>query len=203
VLAIDSSPAYVAHARAKVAEGRATFEVSDAVRLPGPDAAFDLAVSGLVLNFIASPQNAVAEMARVTRPEGTLGAYVWDYAGEMQLMRHFWNAVVELDPAAEALDEGRRFPICNPEALVELFQSAALANVTVWPIDIPTRFRNFDDYWTPFLGGQGPAPGYVATLNDSRQSALCEHIRARLPIAPDGSIDLHARAWAVRGVRRT
>ncbi len=128
-----------------------------------------------------------------------MAAYVWDYAGEMQLIRTFWDAAVELDPAAAALDEGRRFPLCRPEPLRELFESAGLRDVQVRPIDVPTRFADFDDYWQPFLGGQGPAPGYAASLDEAHRGALRELIRTRLPFAPDGSIPLTARAWAVQG----
>jgi hypothetical protein len=117
----------------------------------------------------------------------------------MQLMRYFWDAAVELDRAAFELDEGRRFPLCQPDALRRLFAQAGLLEVQVRPIDVPTRFRDFDDYWTPFLGGQAPAPGYAMSLTDEGRAALRERIRAKLPIASDGSIDLIARAWAVRG----
>ena len=141
-------------------------------------------------------------MARAAKPGSVVAAYVWDYAGKMQLMRHFWNAAAALDPAAYDLDEGRRFPICQPEPLRELFQSAGLRHVEVRPIDIATDFQDFDDYWSPFLGGQGPAPGYAQSLSDERRAALRERIRAGLPFALDGSIPLVARAWAVRGFRR-
>jgi hypothetical protein len=128
-----------------------------------------------------------------------VAAYVWDYAGEMRLMRVFWDAAVELDPAAAELDEGRRFGVCRPEPLRDLFESAGLRDVRVRAIDVPTRFHDFDDYWQPFLGGQGPAPGYAASLDEELRRALRELIRGRLPPAPDGSITLNARAWAVRG----
>jgi hypothetical protein len=131
-----------------------------------------------------------------------VAAYVWDYAGKMQMMRHFWNAAAALDPAARDLDEGRRFPICQPEPLRELFQNAGLRKVEVRPIDIATDFRDFDDYWSPFLGGQAPAPGYAMSLSDEQRAALRERIRAGLPFALDGSIPLVARAWAVRGFRQ-
>jgi hypothetical protein len=117
----------------------------------------------------------------------------------MELMRYFWDAAVALDPAALALDEGRRFPICQPEPLTELFTQAGLREVEVRAIDAPTRFRDFDDYWTPFLGGQGPAPGYAMSLSEERRGDLRERLRAALPIAKDGAIDLIARAWSVRG----
>ena len=144
--------------------------------------------------------DALAEMARVTRTGGRVAAYVWDYAGRMEPMRRFWEAAAALDPSAAALDEGRRFPICRPEPLARLFRDAGLAGVEVRPIEVPTRFRDFDDYWAPFLGGQGPAPGYAMALDEPRRAMLREELRARLPAASDGSIPLVARAWAARGV---
>ncbi len=199
VVGIDSSAGYVAYAREQVRDGCAHFDVGDARSLPFADEAFDAVVSGLVLNFVPQPDRAAAEMARVARPGGIVAAYVWDYAGEMQLMRHFWDAAAALDPAARNLDEGRRFPLCKPELLADLVRGAGLCDVAVRAIDVPTVFRDFDDYWSPFLGGQAPAPGYAMSLTEERRSALRERIRASLPFAPDGSIHLVARAWAVRG----
>jgi SAM-dependent methyltransferase len=201
VQAIDPSPAYVMFARKRVSDRRATFSVADARSLPQPAKSIDVVVSGLALNFIPKPEVALAEMARVAREGGTVAVYVWDYAGQMQLMRHFWDAAVALDPGASAQDEGLRFPICQPAALEALFRDAGLQNLESRAIDVPTRFRNFDDYWTPFLGGQGPAPGYAMGLPENRRIALRERIRAALPLAADGSINLIARAWAVRGKR--
>jgi SAM-dependent methyltransferase len=203
VRGIDSSGAHVAFAREQVRDERASFETGDAQELPISSGGWDAAVSGLVLNFVPQPERMAAEMIRVVRPGGTVAAYVWDYAGKMQLMRHFWNAAAALDPGAAQLDEGRRFPICHPERLADLFRGAGLEAVGARPIDIPTDFRDFDDYWQPFLGGQGPAPGYVVALSAERQAALRERLRAALPTAVDGSIPLVARAWAVRGTRPT
>ena len=80
-----------------------------------------------------------------------------------------------------------------------LFSGAALSAVETRPIDVPTVFRDFDDYWSPFLGGQGPAPGYAMSLDEERRALLRDRIRSRLPVEADGSIRLIARAWAVRG----
>ncbi len=201
VMGIDRSEGYVAFAHEHVRNQRAQFLAGDAQGLPVETGAFDAVVSGLVLNFIPDPRRAVAEMARAARSDGVVAAYVWDYAGKMQLMRHFWNAAAALDPAASALDEGRRFPICRPDSLAKLFLDAGLKEVQVRPIDISTDLRNFEDYWSPFLGGQGPAPSYLMSLDEERRVALRERIRAGLPFALDGSIPLVARAWAVRGVR--
>ena len=117
------------------------------------------------------------------------------------MMRHFWDAAGVLDPSAQKLDEARRFPLCNPEALTDLLQTAGLEKVEVRAIDVPTVFRDFEDYWSPFLGGQAPAPGYAMSLGQERRVALRERIRAGLPTNPEGEHHLIARAWAVRGVR--
>ncbi|HEV8342948.1 MAG TPA: methyltransferase domain-containing protein [Candidatus Binatia bacterium] len=196
---VDPSSGFIEYAKAHVTSPRARFEVVDAQSLPFPNASFDAAVAGLVLNFVPQPPRAVAEMARVVRPGGVVAAYVWDYAGKMELMRYFWDAAVALEPAAFNLDEGRRFPICQPTPLAELFTLAGLSEVEVCPIDVATAFHDFDDYWSPFLGGQAPAPGYAMSLSEERRAALRERIRSDLPIAKDGSIHLIARAWGARG----
>lgn len=199
---IDSSVDYVAYARAHRRDARFTFVVGDAASLPYHDDSFDAVVSGLVLNFVPRPVQAVREMSRAARPAGVVAAYVWDYAGRMDLMRYFWDAAVSLDPTAKELDEGHRFPLCQPQPLHDLFRTAGLENVETRSIDVPTRFRDFDDYWFPFLGGQGPAPGYAMSLTEDRRAMLRERIRESLQFEEDGSIHLIARAWAVRGTSR-
>jgi len=199
VRGVDPSHGFVEYASAHVVDRRVSFAVGDAQTLPEVDATFDAAVSGLVLNFVPKPDRAVAEMARVVRRGGVVAAYVWDYAGRMELMRYFWDAVVALNPDAAALDEGRRFPLCQPEPLRALFEAAGVDDLESRAIEVPTVFRDFADYWTPFLGGQGPAPGYAASLDAAHRDALRDRIHARLPVAADGSIALVARAWAVRG----
>ena len=201
VVGIDPSTAYILFARTQVNDPRARFEVGNAQALQAPTAAYDAVVAGLVLNFVRRPDKAVAEMVRATRRGGTVAAYVWDYAEGMQLMRHFWDAAGELDPKARELDEGRRFPLCEPEPLTDLFQTTGLGKVEVRAIVVPTVFRDFDDYWSPFLGGQAPAPGYAMSLSQERRAALRERIRAGLPTNSEGEHHLIARAWAVRGVR--
>ena len=198
VTGVDSSEGFVGHARGTVPA--ATFVVGDAQALPFEDDSFDVVVSGLVLNFVPDQPQAVAEMTRVARPGGTIAVYVWDYAGRMELMRWFWQTAGELDPAARELDEGLRFSAFErPEALERLLAGAGQVDVESRAIDVPTVFRDFDDYWEPFLGGQGPAPSYVASLGDDERSRLREALRDRLPTAEDGSIPLVARAWAARG----
>ena len=196
---IDSSSGFLDFARRRLGPDRAEFREADAQNLPFPAAGFDRVVSGLVLNFVPDQLRAAAEMLRVIRPGGEVALYVWDYAGKMELMRHFWDTATALDPRAAEMDEGKRFPICHPEALQRLFEAAGLADLETGAIDVATVFRDFDDYWFPFLGGQGPAPGYCVSLAEEARTSLRERLRGRLPARPDGSIHLIARAWAIRG----
>ena len=201
VVGVDPSETYIASASAQIDDRRTRFDIGDAQALRAGTATFDVVASGLVLNFVPQPELAVAEMARVTRSGGTVAAYVWDYAEDMQLMRYFWDAAGASDPKAKELDEGRRFWLCKPEPLSKLFLSAGLEDVEVRAIEVPTYFRDFDDYWSPFLGGQGPPPSYAMSLGEQRRAELRERIRAGLPTDPEGGIPLNARAWAIRSVR--
>ncbi|HVK31493.1 MAG TPA: class I SAM-dependent methyltransferase [Burkholderiaceae bacterium] len=199
---VEPSDGFLALARETLGT-RAQWLQGHAAALPLADASVDVVVSGLVLNFVPDLRAALAEAARVAAPGATFGAYVWDYAGRMDLMRHFWDAAQALDAAAAALDEGVRFPLCRPDALRAQLADAGCRDPQVTAIDVPTRFADFDDYWTPFLGGQGPAPSYAMSLDDAARSRLRDALRRRLPTAADGSIDLVARAWAVRAMLPT
>jgi SAM-dependent methyltransferase len=199
VVGVDPSEGFLAYARRN--SPTATFQVGSATELPFVDGRFDVALSGLVLNFVPDPARAAVEMARVTRSGGVVAAYLWDYADGMQLIRMFWDAAVELDPGVQELVEGLRFPLCQPEPMRELFLEAGLSDVAVEAVEVPTRFADFGDYWTPFLGGQGPAPGYAMSLSDDRRDALRDRLRATMSYRPDGSILLTARAWLARGRR--
>jgi hypothetical protein len=116
----------------------------------------------------------------------------------MELMRYFWDAAVELDPKIAKADEGIRFPLCHPEPLMELFAGAGLNGVEVTAIDIATPFASFDDYWRPFLGGQGPAPAYAMSLDEAARERLRDRLRERIPVQAGNSISLTARTWAIR-----
>ena len=197
VVGVEPSEGFLRTASVNVG-GRAVLHQGSATEIPLDDSSVHVAVSGLVLNFVPDPRVALVEMARVTGSGGTVAAYVWDYAGKMELMRIFWDTAVELNPDAARMDEGVRFPLCRPEVLMELFASAGLQEAEVTAIDIPTPFVSFDDYWQPFLGGQGPAPAYAMSLGETARTRLRDHIRDRVPVEADGSISLTARAWGVR-----
>lgn len=198
VTGVEPSEGFLEQARERLGR-RAQLHRGSADALPLADSSADASVAGLVLNFLPDAAAGLREMARVTVDGGTVAAYVWDYAERMELMKHFWEAAAHLDPAAAELDEGVRFPLCRPEALEAAFQGTGMQDVAVTAIDIPTVFDSFAAYWDPFLGGQGPAPAYAMSLPPERRDALRDALRARLPVRPDGSIALVARAWAVRG----
>jgi SAM-dependent methyltransferase len=198
---IDRSAQFIETARGRVDWPNIEFTTGDAQELPVDSETYDVAVSGLVLNFVPQPERMAAEMARAVRKNGTVALYVWDYASKMQFMRHFWNAAAALDPAAYDLDEGRRFPLCAPKALTELFHNAGIRHVETRPIDIHTDFKDFDDFWNPILGGQGSAPGYAMALSEENRERLRERLYNSLPFAVDGSIPMVARAWAIKGFK--
>ena len=195
---IDPSPSFLEAARRELGEGP-DLRVGDAQDLPFAEDEFDASVSGLTLNFVPNPDIAVREMRRVTRDGGTVGAYVWDYGEGMEMIRKFWDAALYLDPTVTHLDEAFRFPLCREEALFQLFTECGLQDVRTTALEISTTFQSFDDFWRPFLGGQGPAPSYVALLDEEHRVRLEERLREDLPAADEGQIDLRARAWAVRG----
>lgn len=183
--------------------GEARCVAGEATALPLDGGACDVVVSGLVLNFVPDLPAALSEMKRVASCGGTIAAYVWDYADGMEVIKCFWDAAASLDPAAAQLHEGTRFPVCAPSALKAAFEDAGLAEVETTPLDVMAEFAGFDDYWRPFLGGQGPAPAYAMSLPEEQRAALRGKLKSALPPAVDGVISLRARAWAVHGTTRS
>ena len=196
--AIDESEGFVRAVQKRLGD-KVSCKVADALALPLENSSIDVAVSGLLMNFISEPQKALYEMYRVTNPGGTIGVYEWDYAGQMDFLTLFWDTAVELDPNASDLHEGKRFTDANAQALMKLFEELCLTKITTTPIDITTHFSNFDDFWNPFLGGQGAAPTYLQSLDDDKRDQLHDLLYSRIPIQTDGSIPMAARAWAVKG----
>jgi trans-aconitate methyltransferase len=199
ITAIDSSSSFLEVAASNISDDRVSFIPSDASSIPLADASGDFSVSGLVLNFMADKEAAMREMVRVVAPGGQVAIYVWDYAGHMQIMRHFFDLAAAFDPKASHFDDGLKAPICRPAPLKALLRQVGLQEVEVEAIDVPAAFESFDDYWQPFLGGTGSAPKYCASLDDQQRDRLKQALKARLPTGPDGEILLAVRAWAAKG----
>ena len=192
VTGIEPSEAFVRYAQQH--SDRVRFHVGDAMALPFPDDMFDRTLSMLVLNFVPDPAVALDQMIRVTRPGGVVAAAVWDYGEGMGMLRAFWDEAVALNPEAEARDE-RHMPLCSRGALADLWLAHGLRDVDEQPLTIEMAFTSFEDYWQPFLHGQGPAGGYVSSLSEFDRRALQSRLRRRSA----AGLPPHARAWAVRG----
>ena len=199
ILGVDLSQEYITFAQGRIHDDRVEFKVENAANLAFEVPEFDVSVAGLVLNFVPSAEQTVISMAQAVRDGGAVAAYVWDYGGQMEMMRHFWDAAAVVDAASTEMDAGHRFTIANPDNLRALFQSVGLTAVEAIAIDVPTKFKDFDDYWLPFLEAQGSVSKYLRGLSDDTRSAIGDQLQRQLPTAADGSISLMARAWAVKG----
>ena len=199
IIGIDPSSIFVDSARDHIRDPRVRFEIGVAGHLPFSDGAFDRTMAMLVLNFVPDPGAAAAEMRRVTRSGGRVAACVWDYGGEMRMLRWFWDTAEGLDPSAAPRHEGR-MPLCRRGELEALWREAGLVNIREAGITIECRFASFADFWQPFLSGVGPSGGYAASLPPDLRQALEAKLRRELwGDRPDGGRVLPARAWAVAG----
>jgi len=202
VVGIDPAASYVALAQSQLGSTLIQFEVGDAQQMRFDHATFDRTLSLLVVNFIPDGRKALAEMKRVTKPNGTIAAAVWDYGEGMEMLRVFWDEAVALTPTSAAKDE-RNMPLCRRGDLTALWRDHGLMDVVEEPLTIETRFASFDDFWAPFLEKQGPAGAYAASLSAEDREKLRLRLRRRLlSDGPDKVIVMHARAWAVRGTIR-
>jgi SAM-dependent methyltransferase len=192
VAGVDPSEPFVSACRTAVP--RADVRLGSAESLPFADASFDVALAQLVVNFMWDAVRGVEEMRRVARR--TVAACVWDYAGEMTMLRAFWDAALELDP--EAPDEGRVMRYCTPPELEELWEHVGLRDVETGALVVAADYADFDDYWAPFTAGLAPSGAYCASLDDERRADLRDACFRRLG-TPAGAFSLTARAWYVRG----
>jgi len=201
VVGLDPATGFIERARETVLDTRAEFIVGDASTIAANVDEFDAAVAGLVLNFVPSPSEALHNMAQAVKRGGVVAAYVWDYAGRMEMIRHFWEAAIAIDPTAAELDSGKQFPICQPDNFRALFEQEALNDIELIPIDVQARFTNFEDFWLPFLGAQGSVSKYLRSLDRDTLSRISEQLHKQLPLNSDGTIDLILRAWAIKSIR--
>lgn len=202
VLGCDPAEPFINCARRHSSGLRSSFVVAGSGALPSRADNDGSVTSLLALNFFPDPEAAVHERRSLAGTQGAVSACVWDYGGKMEFLRSFWDAAAAVDSTARELDEGTRFPLCRPEALADLFRAGGLGDVRCEPIEIPTEFASFDDYWRPLLGGTGPAPSYVASLDADRRTTLARRLEQSLPRGTGGTIALTARAWAVRGTSK-
>jgi ubiquinone/menaquinone biosynthesis C-methylase UbiE len=196
VAAIDPSASFVQACRDRLPGVRV--EVAGAEALPFADGVFDGTLAQLVVNFMTDAVAGVREMCRVSRSGGVVAAAVWDYAGQMTVLRRFWDSVVAVDPTAADLDEGRSMRYCTPEELQELWTAVGLEQVKITGVVVTAGYEGFEDLWEPLESGVAPSGAYVASLTADRRAALKAEFQQRLG-AGDGPFRLGARAWLVAG----
>jgi SAM-dependent methyltransferase len=196
VSAVEPSTAFAAACRQRYPG--ACVEIARAESLPFPDRSFDCALAQLVVNFMDDPDAGVREMKRVTRVGGSVAAAVWDYQGEMTLLRHFWDAAAAIDEGAALRDEARLMRLCTPGALEDLWRRAGLTQIESDGATVAARYTDFDDLWRPLESGVGPAGAFLIAQPVERRRALQHEMRRRLGVG-DGAFELSARAWIITG----
>jgi SAM-dependent methyltransferase len=193
VAAIDPSAPFVDAARHRnpgvdVREGGAE-------ELPFEDDSFDAALASLVVPFMQDAEAGIREMARVTKPGGTVAACMWDVLGGMtmlRVMREASLAVVPDRPVTPPLRGTREGD------LGELLRGQGLADVEESSISASADYEDFDDWWEPFTYGIGPHSGSLMSLAEEQRDAIREHCRKALG-TPTGPFTLPAQAWFARG----
>jgi ubiquinone/menaquinone biosynthesis C-methylase UbiE len=202
IVGIDFSSVYVNDAVARNNDARIEFREGDVCALPYADATFDRVLSLLVLHFVPNGPNAVSEMRRVARPGSTVAAAVWDARGGFVANRMFFDTAAALDAKGNER-RARNFtrPMTRPGELAAAFRAAGLKSVREAELSIRMQFASFDDYWTPYLGKDGPGAEYISTLSEAGRAQLREAVRnAYLDGEPDGPRSYAAIAWAVAGI---
>ena len=199
VVGLDASTDYLASAQGNCRDPRVRFVVGDANVLSFPAASFDVSVSGLALNFIASDR-ALAGQHHVVRPGGMIAAYVWDYAGEYEFARRFWDAALSIDSRAAAYDPGRKATICREQNLREALVAVGCTRVETCVFDDSGEFPSREAYWHAFDGRQGSTSDYLSLLTDEQRLRLQASLLSRMD--PHGPVKLKIRALAVKGLRK-
>src|SRR5262245_17271032 len=200
VLGIDLAAPYISYARSRRSDDQPTFEMGDVCALPYEDGRFAGVAAQLLFLFVPSPVMALREMRRVTRRGGTVAATVWDSRGGLVFQRILWDTAVAIDPNARtARDSLFANPVAIPGGLARFFHDAGLADVETQSLTIRMDYANFEDYWHPFLGGQGPVGAYFANLAPALGARIREAVcDAYCSGSPDGPRSMTASAWAVR-----
>lgn len=203
VCGLDLSAAYVEYARRRTdGDPRLEFQAGDACAMPFAEASFDRVLSLLMLHFVPRAPAAVAEMRRVARPGAVAAAAVWDARGGFVAQRIFLDTAAALDPQADALRARNCIrPMTRPGELGAAWRAAGFRDVHETALTIRMDYADFEDYWGPYLGRQGPVADYVTSLDAAALGRLREHVRrAYLDGEPDGPRSYAATAWAVRGL---
>ena len=201
VTGVDLAAPFISYALSRRARERPQFELGDACALKYEAGRFAATTAHLLFLFIPKPLTALREMRRVTQSGGTVAAVVWDLRGGLVFQRMLWDTAVAIDPNARVVrDNLFANPVAIPGGLAEFFCQAQLEKIETQSVTIRMDFDKFEDYWQPFLGGQGPVGTYFTGLSPDLAARIKEAVRdAYCSGSPDGPRSLTASAWAVQG----
>lgn len=194
VHAAEPSEAFVGSLRTRLPG--VDVEQTGAESLPYADDEFDLVLAQLVVHFMTDPVQGIGEMRRVARPGAVVAASVWDHDGHRSPLSPFWDTVLRLDAGAE--DESW-MPGIRDGHLVELFEQAGLEGARQSELTVEVPYSGFDEWWSAYTLGVGPAGKHVAALDDDGREQLR---RACADSLPAGPFSLTATAWTAAAVVR-
>jgi SAM-dependent methyltransferase len=196
VIGIDPSEGQLSFARTRLGAKSAQFRIGDAQALPFGDDRFDVAVMALVITFLSDPGKAVSEMARVVRPGGWVGTYMWDVPGGGTPVHPIYVAMESLgmpSPRPPGAEVSRR------DAMQALWKDAGLESIETQVIRIPVMYSDFDDFWDSNTVPVGPQGKAIQEMSQTVRAQLRARLREQLPVGPDGRIAYTSFANAVKG----
>lgn len=196
VVAVDPSEGQLAFARTRPGAKLAQFQIGDAQALPFGDDRFDVAAMALVITFLSDPGKAVAEMARVVRPGGWVGTYMWDVPGGGTPVHPIYVAMESLgmpSPRPPGAEVSRR------DAMRALWEAAALESIETRVIRIRVTYADFDDFWNSNSVPVGPQGKAISEMSSGAREQLRAKVREQVPVGSDGRIGYESFANAVKG----
>ncbi len=143
------------------------FRIGDAEELPFPDATYDIVTSTFGVMFVARPEDAARELARVCRKGGRLGLCTWLPGGSVEglfkMMRPYMPPPPDPPPPSPfAWGKKKRLR----ELLGNAFDLKFEKGVTTG------RFPSGKAVWDLFVQGYGPTRTIAASLDPKRRQEL-------------------------------
>jgi SAM-dependent methyltransferase len=194
---LDPAEAQLDYARQRLGTRGAMFHQGDAMALPFEDGGFDAAVMALVIFFVPDPSKGVAEMARVTRPGGTVSSYAWDFDGggfPYEPIQAEMRAVGMTPPRPPSPDAS------HTATLISLWESAGLEEIQSSEIKVRRTFVDFEDFWSASTGTGALKPTISAMAQeDLAQLKAKVKVKVGLGLKANGPVTHEGRANVIQG----
>jgi ubiquinone/menaquinone biosynthesis C-methylase UbiE len=196
VSGIDPAGPQIEQAARGPAGARAKFQQADAMSLPFADGEFDVTASALVINFVPDPVRALAEMRRVTAPDGVVAGYVWEFTSEMSPSGPLRRAMHACGAQVPAIPGAGHSSLV---ALESLFRRAGMQSVRTTAVEVTLAYADFEDFWQAQTPGYMPTTKVIDAMSEGERQRLKRAVLETLPIGPNGKVEYAARANMVRG----